>query len=240
MKTTIYTLAIALILVSFHSCNFRSIRGNGNIVNNEIAISDYDAIKFSGGATLIYEQKADTTPYLRIEIDENLFPLLEVDTKDNTLIIKKKDKTNISPTKYEIYTNSKELNSISASGSIKAHIKGKLTGDKFTFNVSGSGGIKCDSLIVNSITSRVSGSGDINLTGKTGTMDNAISGSGKVIASEMHADTVYCTVSGSGNFQVYAEEYLKVNVSGSGNVKYKGDPKIDQSISGSGKVVRMD
>ncbi|MBB4036247.1 hypothetical protein GGR21_002148 [Dysgonomonas hofstadii] len=239
MKVTIYTLAIILLSISFQACNFRSIRGDGNIVSNEISISDYDAIEFSGGATLVYEQKNDTTPYLRIEIDENLYPLLEVKSENGTLTIKQQNKTSISPTKYEIYTNSKELGRISASGSIKAQIKGKLVTDEFKFKVSGSGNITCDSLVARSVTSRVSGSGDINLTGKAGTVDCAISGSGKVKAAEMVADTVYCSVSGSGNFFVHAEKYLKVSVSGSGNVQYKGDPEIDKSISGSGKVIKM-
>jgi len=239
MKTTIYTLTIAVILVSFQACNFRSIRGDGNVTSNEINISDYDVIEFSGGANLVYEQKSDTTPYLRIEIDENLYPYLEVSSDNGILSIKKQRGTSISPTKFNICTNSKGLKSISASGSIKAHVKGKLTTDEFSFKVSGSGNITCDSLITNIVTSRVSGSGNITLTGKTGTIDSSISGSGKVFASNMYADTAYCSVSGSGNFEVHAEQYLKVSVSGSGNVKYIGDPKIDQSISGSGGVHKM-
>jgi len=239
MKTTIYTLAITLILISLQACNFKSVRGDGNITSNEISISDYDAIQFSGSASLIYEQKSDMTPYLRIEIDENLYPLLEIESENGTLSIRNQKGVSTSPTKFEIYTNSKELSSISASGSIKAHVKGKLTVENFKFQVSGSGNITCDSLICNSVISKVSGSGNINLTGKAGTIDSAISGSGKVIATGMYADTAYCSVSGSGNFEVYANKYLKVNVSGSGNVRYKGDPKVEQAISGAGKVVKI-
>lgn len=239
MKTIIYTVAVSLILISFEACNFKSIRGDGNVTSNEISISDYDVIDFSGGAELTYEQKSDTTPYLRIEIDENLFPLLEIKSENGTLSIKKQDKVSLSPTKYAIYTNSKELKEISASGSIKAHVKGKLVSDDFKFKVSGSGNILCDSLLAHYVTFRVSGSGDITLTGKAASVDCAISGSGKVKAAEMLSDTVYCSVSGSGNFNVHAEKYLKVSVSGSGNVHYKGDPQIDQSISGSGKVIKM-
>ena len=238
MKTAIYTLVITLALISFQACNFKSVRGDGNIASYEISISDYDAIRFSGGASLVYEQKTDTTSYLRIEIDENLYPLLEIKSENGTLSIRNQDGVSLSPTKYVIYTNSKELSSITANGSIKAHVKGKLTAGNFNFEVSGSGNITCDSLICNSVKSRVSGSGDINLTGKAGTLNSAISGSGKVMAYNMCADTVFCSVSGSGNFEVNAEKYLKVNVSGSGNVKYKGDPKIDQAISGSGKVLK--
>jgi len=239
MKTTVYTLTIVLISIAFQSCHIKSIRGDGNITSNEVSISDYNAISFSGGANLIYEQKKDTTPYLRIEIDQNLYPLLEIKSEGGTLTIKNQDNTSISPTKYDIYTNSPSLNKIIASGSIKAYLKGTVNADDFQFKISGSGGITTDSLICHSITSRVSGSGNVTLTGKASIIDTAISGSGKVETVGMPADTVYCSVSGSGNFTVSVEKYLKVDVSGSGNVRYKGDPKIDQSISGSGKVIKL-
>ncbi len=238
MKATIYTLIISIALITFSSCNGKSIRGDGNVVSKEISIAEYNSIEFRGGSTIFYEQKADSTPYLRIEIDENLYPYLEVKSENGTLSVKTEQGANIRPTKYEIYTNSKNLNSINASGSIKTFVKGKLESDNFEFKVSGSGSITCDSLIANSVKSRVSGSANITLTGKAGTIDTAISGSGKVMSSDMQADTVICTVSGSGNFSVYAEKLLKVKVSGSGNVNYKGDPHIEQSISGSGKVIK--
>lgn len=238
MRTFLYTAGIALLILALQSCNFRSVRGNGNVTDNVVNITDYDQIKFSGGATLVYEQKVDTTPYLRIEVDENIFPLLVIKNENNELSIRSKE--NISPTKYNIYTNSSGLRSITASGSIKAHLKGKVTTPEFNFRVSGSGNVQADSIISNVIRSSVSGSGDITLVGKAGFLDSSISGSGKVQALSLVADTVECSVSGSGNFFVHAEKYLKVRVSGSGDVKYKGDPKIDQSISGSGKVIKAD
>ncbi|MDH6307882.1 hypothetical protein M2451_000331 [Dysgonomonas sp. PFB1-18] len=238
MRTFLYTTTIILLAIALQSCNFKSVRGNGNVTENIVNISDYNQIKFSGGATLVYEQKADTTPYLRIEVDDNIFPLLIIESGDNTLSIKSKE--NISPTRYNIYTNSSGLKGITASGSIKAHLKGKVTTPEFNFCVSGSGNIQADSIISNIIRSSVSGSGNITLVGKAGFVDSSISGSGKVNAASLVADTVECSVSGSGNFFVHAEKHLKVRVSGSGDVKYKGDPKIDQSISGSGKVIKAD
>jgi hypothetical protein len=86
----------------------------------------------------------------------------------------------------------------------------------------------------------VSGSGDISLTGKTNIFESSISGSGKTDTMGLQADTVDCSVSGSGNFSVYADKFLKVRVSGSGNVKYKGNAQVDQSISGSGKVLKVE
>ena len=78
------------------------------------------------------------------------------------------------------------------------------------------------------------------MVGKASSVDSNISGSGKVVATDLVADTVSCSVSGSGDFFVTAQKYLNVDISGSGSVKYKGNPQIDQSISGSGKVSRLE
>lgn len=240
MKTFLYTISIVSLIFIAQSCMFNSIKGNGNIISNEVKIADYKEIQFSGGASIVYEQKTDTTPYLRIEVDENIFPLLSVESDNGILTIKKKGSENISPTKFNIYTNSTTLERLSASGSVKAHIKGKLETESLDFSVSGSGSLIGDSIVAKSVTAKVSGSGDILLTGKTEKLESAVSGSGKTDALEMIADDVVCSVSGSGNFSVYAEKTLTVRVSGSGDVKYKGSPQIDQSISGSGKVIKID
>lgn len=238
MKTILNAISIILLAYSLQACSFNAIRGNGHIIEKEIAISDYSAFKFSGGASMIYEQKTDDAPYLRVEIDENLFPLLIIESDDATLSIRNKD--NINPTKYNIYTNSSGLEKLNVSGSIKAHLKGKLVTNDLNVQASGSANIQADELLCNSFNSNISGSGNITLAGKANQVHSSISGSGKLKALPMVADSVYCRVSGSGNFEVNATKYLKVNISGSGKVKYLGDPRIDQSISGSGKVFRAE
>lgn len=238
MKAILYAISITLLALSYQSCSFNSIKGNGNIVENEINISDYKEIAFSGSTTLIYEQKTDVAPYLRIEVDENIYPLLTIDSDNGSLSIK--SKKNISPTKFVIYTNSTSLEDLSASGSIKALIKGKLETPTLKFSLSGSGSIIIDSLICQTLKSKASGSADIIVNGgKISVINSAISGSGKVNTLNAQADSVYCKVSGSGDFIVWAEKFLDVSVSGSGDVQYKGNPEIDKSISGSGKVKQI-
>lgn len=237
MKTVLSVLSIVLLTYSLQSCSFNAVKGNGHIVEKEITISDYSAIEFSGGASLVYEQNKDVPPYFKVEIDENLFSLLVVETKNGTLSIRNKE--SISPTKYIVYTNSSGLESLNASGSIKVHLKGDLTTDNLSVNASGSVKIQADHIDCTSFKSRISGSGEIILAGEAKQLDCSISGSGSVMAQSVIADSVHCKVSGSGSFEVNVVEYLNVDISGSGSVKYKGTPKIDQSISGSGKVVRL-
>jgi predicted small secreted protein len=237
MKSILYTISIALIALVLNSCAFNSVRGSGTLVSNEVSIPDYKGIDFGGGATLVYEQKPGS-PYLRIETDSNIYPLLRIKVKDGTLYISSTE--NISPTKFNIYTNSSTLEYLGVSGSIKATLKGKLETSFLDIHISGSGNITAEELICGTLRTKVSGSGDFFVTGRAASMDSHISGSGKVMATELMADTVSCSVSGSGDFFVMAQKYLNVSISGSGSVKYKGNPRIDQSISGSGRISRLD
>lgn len=240
MKTTLNVFLISLLIFTIQSCSFKSIKGSGIITEKEISISDYNEIVFGGSANIVYEQKTDAAPYLKIEIDDNLYPLLKIKSENGILSIEQENGSNIRPTKYNIITNSTSLARINTSGSARIHLIGKLETTDLSFRLSGSGNVLADDITCQSLTSRVSGSGDITLSGKAVSIDNAISGSGKVNATNMYAENVICTVSGSGNFWVHAEKSLKVSVSGSGNVRYRGNPQIDQSISGSGKVIKED
>ncbi|WP_029903972.1 head GIN domain-containing protein [Prevotella sp. 10(H)] len=239
MKTFFYTIGITLLIMGMQSCSFNAIKGNGNITVNEVNIAEYKEIEFSGGCNMVYEQNTDAAPYLRIETDENIYPLLTIESKDGKLSIGSKE--NINPTKCDIYTNSTGLTRISASGAMKAHIKGKLETTDLKLSVSGSGNFTIDSLTAHSIKYKASGSASLNvLGGKVNQLESTISGSGKTETLGLIADTVQCSVSGSGNFSVYAEKILNVKVSGSGNVRYKGNAQVDQSISGAGKVIKVE
>ncbi|NDV78923.1 head GIN domain-containing protein [Dysgonomonas sp. 511] len=236
MKTFFFTISIMALVLATQSCNIQRVKGNGTIVEKEVAISDFDKMSFSGGATIYYEQKKDEAPYLKIEIDENLFPLLEIESKGNSLSIGS-GKESINPTKYNIYTNSKDLSEMKGSGSVKLFIKGALETEKLAIKISGSGDVKIDSISARSLESRASGSSHIIVAGRVNSFGSTISGSGKTDAYDLLADTVKCKVSGSGKFFVHADSLLDVSISGSGKVNYKGKPEIKKSISGSGKVI---
>lgn len=233
MRSILYFTSVLFLGLLMYSCSFNSVKGSGVHVAKDVAISDYKGIRFGGNAELIYEQK-EGAPYLRIETDENIYPLLRVEVKNGVLDIYSEE--NISPTKFRILTNSSSLEYLGVSGSMDATLKNKLETSHLDIDISGSGKIIADNLICETFNAKVSGSGAFYVKGQAKKVDTRISGSGKVEAIDLIADTVFCSVSGSGHFLITANESLKVSISGSGSVRYKGNPEIDQSISGSGSV----
>ena len=90
---------------------------------------------------------------------------------------------------------------------------------------------------VKELESRISGSGNIRLTGSAGSSTSNVSGSGNFIAGDLVTSSSVVRVSGSGNAKINANEKVVAGVSGSGDVRYTGDAKsVRSSTSGSGNV----
>jgi beta-lactamase regulating signal transducer with metallopeptidase domain len=107
--------------------------------------------------------------------------------------------------------------------------------------VSGSGDLKVTGLTGGETELSVSGSGNVEATGKLKALDLDISGSGNAKMDALVVDEASVAISGSGSAVVDVREDLNVRVSGSGSVRYLTQPKdVSTSISGSGSVRRRD
>lgn len=217
----------------------KSMKGDKNIVKKEFAISDYDKIKLSGSNTIVYQQKPGA-PYLEVEIDQNLVELLDVSINDKELKIRTKDGVSMNPSKFIVYTNSKELAAVKVSGSGKFIAEGKVQGKDFNINVSGSGKCELKNLEVQDLEASISGSGKIILGGKGAASDFSISGSGSIDAKGIAVGDVDTNISGSGSMIVSPQNKLKARISGSGSIKYAGNPQVDIKVSGSGSVKQIE
>jgi multidrug efflux pump subunit AcrA (membrane-fusion protein) len=107
--------------------------------------------------------------------------------------------------------------------------------------VSGSGDLKVTGLNGGETDLSISGSGNVEAQGKLQKLDVSISGSGSAKMEGLVVNEAEVSISGSGSAIVDVRESLDVRVSGSGSVRYLSQPKdIDTSISGSGSVRRRD
>lgn len=229
---------IALFLVSEPtSAQWTTVKGNGNIVNKTFQISEYTAINALGSATYVYEQKTGA-PYLRIETDENILPLLKVEVKNNALTVCIKEKGSYKPTKLIVYTNSPSLNWIKISGSGNIQMKGNINIDNFELTVAGSGNIHADHLYSKSVSAKVAGSGNIKLGGKVENLNATVAGSGDINTTALQVTDGKGRVAGSGNLAISANKTLDLAVAGRGNIRYKGSATVNTSMSGSGKIIK--
>ncbi|MBO9546620.1 DUF2807 domain-containing protein [Caulobacter sp.] len=111
--------------------------------------------------------------------------------------------------------------------------------DVTRFDIRGSGDLDIRRYDHPAIGVSVSGSGDVNATGRVevATVDN--SGSGYVNLTDLKAKDAVVGVSGSGGGAIFATNKAKIDISGSGDVELRTEPKsVSSEITGSGEVRR--
>ena len=216
--------------------NNKTVKGSGTILSEIIPISDYNELSIGAAKVLVYEQKEDSEPYLRIEVDENIYPFLIVETKGKALSIRSEKNIDIKPTKYAIYTNSSELAKLAIAGSTDAQLKGNIETKQMRISIAGNSHVKGDNIVCESLNAEIAGSGKITLAGQADNSNYSIAGSGRINTTDMPVKNVKCEIAGSGNIQTNATEDLKVSIAGAGTVLYKGNPKVKKSVAGVGKI----
>lgn len=240
MKTiAIFTLSLIVTgcILFAYSCDNVRIKGNKNIVENEVQIEDYNEINFAGKATIIYEQKTDVKPYFRIETDENIFPLIKIESTDSVLRVYSEEESKfISPTKCNIYTNSTSLRKIVLAGSVECNLQESIAANSLKIEVAGSVSLKADSLTCLDLNIECSGSTTIGLKGEAENVICEAAGISTLNLYDLKVQNMDCDMAGSGKMETWVEKKLDVEIAGSGKVFYKGDPQVIKEISGLGKV----
>lgn len=270
MKTKLIAL-IALFCCVF-AAEAKKVEGNGKIITKEISVSDYDQIELGGSIEYVRnnnwgkkeKKKFPVFKYthgrkasLKVTIDENLFPLLEIHSNNGHLSVYVQDGTRIKPTEYIIQGSSEALKYLKTSGPMDFESQNAFTEDRLEikisgssdvlfphtvklnsceFSVSGSGDLSFKDLNSGNVTCKVSGSGDIDLKGKADEARLSVSGSGDIKAYDLSVKDLNCSVSGSGDARVYATKNMNLSVSGSGDIRYKGPAEVTKSKSGSGSI----
>lgn len=239
MKNLFFLFSFIALFLGTESTSAQRIRveGNGNIVNKTFQISEYKAINALGSANYVYEQKSGA-PYLRIETDENILPLLTVEVKNNALTVCIKENGSFNPTKLIVYTNSPSLNWIKISGSGNVQMKGNINIDDLKLTIAGSGNIYADHLYSNSASVKVAGSGNIKLGGKVKNLNATVAGSGGINTTALQVADGKGRVAGSGSLIIFANKTLDLRVAGSGKIRYKGPATVNTSVSGPGRIIK--
>lgn len=203
----------------FISCNHSEktpIQGNYQLVNQRMAVEDYDSIVLNLPAEVFYQQFSDSAPYLQIHTDENIFEALEVKVLDNRLVIEAKRDSIIKPSKLTIYTCSRNLREVTITGSGNLRLKGEVNAKDFDLTISGSGGLLADSLLCEKSNVQISGSGKADLKGASNESSFSVSGSGTIYAYDYLTQELNCQISGSGDVQALATQKLEAMITGSG------------------------
>ncbi len=264
-------LILALSLLATFTINAAKIKGNEKITTQEFKVDNFVSIEMGGNISkqekgfglnkhenpkMEYSQRSGTST-LTVTMDENLFPYLDIRSKNGTLFIGTKDRDKIFPSERLIRASSDILRKVSISGSLDFFVNSPLKSDELKisvsgagsvimkqeadfgfaqFSISGAGDVKVDNLTCKEFEGKISGVGDTDLKGKADHAKFSISGAGDVNAYQFYVKDVTANVSGAGDIDLYASETLDATVSGIGDISYKGDAKVNSHKSGFGSI----
>lgn len=258
MKTRLSILFTCMLLTA--TCGFaksRTIEGNGKLVTKEISIKEYDEISALGEATIEYEQSS-ASPYLKVTVDENILPYLEIKIKGKTLHIGYSEKYNdekteetdrygdrfrssaqLKPTRYIIKTNSQNLKDISLVANCKLIINSNFKAERVSGSIAGGGTIDFNqSTDIHKGNFSVAGSGNVYLRKFRATsLECSVAGSGNIQLNGK-VDRAQFSVAGGGDIEGYSCEARKAecSVAGGGNIQVYATDQLDASIAAGGKI----
>lgn len=214
-----------------------TIKGNGNVIQDNRSIAKYDQIEMSGFFDV--ELISGTEGSLTITGEENLIPHIVTKVKGKTLTIETEKGYNLQPSKRTgilVRVPFERLTAVTLTGSGNIYSKDVIASDDLHTELTGSGDIALNLNVQNLETSLV-GSGDVELQGNAQKVAYKLSGSGDIEALTLKAVDVQVNLIGSGDISLHCDGTLQVKIAGSGDVTYSGTPTQEHSkISGSGEV----
>jgi Protein of unknown function (DUF2807). len=201
---------------SMDSSGSGGVSDSGNTKTESRASGSFRSLKsqISGKVTVRHGDAAGIT----VEADENIVPLITSEIINNELTIAAKG-------------------SYSTSRPIKISVivpEGQPLPDLILL---GSGDISMHDIDQSLLAVTLSGSGDINLSGRVARVDLTLQGSGDIDARRLKSEEVVVSLMGSGDIEAYATDKATVKLVGSGDVVISGSPKnVSSSSVGSGDV----
>jgi hypothetical protein len=217
---------------------FALVNGSGKPRTETRAVTGFQAIATRGSIKLVLRQ--GSREGVELSGDDNILPLIETQVVDHggvpTLEIGARRGTSMSPrlplvASVDLITL--KAISIAGGGTVTSEA---LKTSTLKLAISGSASVKLHQLSADDVATQVSGSGDIEFTGRATKLSVSVSGSGEVNTRGLEADDVSVNVAGSGDASVTARKTLNVSIAGSGNVVYAGDATVKSSIAGHGSV----
>ena len=275
MRTRMMAL-FALIAFCAMPIEAKKVKGNGDIITKEISVRDYSAIKvgstamgysdswfslFSrgGNPSYVFGYTQGESASLRITIDENLYPYINVQVKNEELSISTENGTQLSPTRFKIEGTSKKLEKIKMSGCMDFVLRSALSGDDLEIIATRGSDVKMEQpinvsnciieatsgsdIIINDLTTRIirgraSGGSDLKLSGIAENGEYSASGGSDIKAYDLILNQLECSASGGSDIYTHVTDYIKASASGGSDVHYKGSARSDTSTSGGSDIIK--
>lgn len=207
-------------------------------VKRDFNVEDFSKISVASGFDLYISQGDKES--VSIELNDDMEKYLIVEVENNTLKVRLKKKSffksfrRTGSMKATIVV--RDINRISVSGGGDVQVS-KLVVDKLSTSISGGGRLNLN-VVTNKLKCATSGGGDIILSGKADELSVSMSGGGDLV-NKLDFNNGKVSLSGGGSAKIYCEntESFKASLSGGGNISVNGElGDISLAIIGGGNA----
>jgi hypothetical protein len=228
---TVLSISTALFMLCLTGCftigsntvnngNQTTVVGSGNAQTEQRTVSAFTGIvtQLPIRTTVICQQSQSVA----VTIDDNLLEYIQTDVVDGKLRITTRPNVGISirSSASQIAITVPQLSSVEAQGS---------------------GDVSVSNCNAPAFDIRLTGSGNITVSGTTQTLTVNSTGSGSIRTRDLVAVRATVGITGSGNAVVFASQTLNATITGSGNIIYFGNPgMIQRTVTGSGNISKGD
>ncbi len=231
MKKITLLLAFVFALTAAYA---QKLKGSGPLVEQDLRVENFTGISlnFSGD---VFITQGDRYA-VRVQGQQNLIDDLNTEIEDGIWKIKFKSRNVDYKSKFHVYITMPTLTYAKVNGSGAITSKGKFTNlDRLTAGVHGSGDLDLD-IEADALTVKVTGSGDARFSGTANAVNVSLTGSGDYDGYNLRGKNCEAKLTGSGDIEIHATEFLLAEVIGSGDIDYKGSPQVKAKVRGSGDI----
>ena len=233
-KRWMLLLILPALLLSSCGDEVDCIRGRGDVESREFNLDAVSGLRVNGDTRVFVRRGA--TQRIEVRAQPNVLDAINTNVSNGVWDLSF-DRCLRSHKTVEVHMTVLELSSVEMIGSGRIELQDEFDTNDFRAVLDGSGHLRI-SVSAAKVTSRLTGSGTIDMRGNADVEELNLSGSGNIKSFGLSSESAGVVLSGSGSVEVNAASDLAVTISGSGNVYYQGNPTINSNISGSGKVIK--
>ena len=236
MKKITYLILI-LFPLFINSCLLGpTLKGNGNVVEEERDVDDFDGIKASRGIN-VYITQGDEIKVV-VKADDNLLKAIETEVDGDVLIVRSTAMIRNAKS-FKVFVTVPDLELIGASSGSNVYSETEIKSDNLELSSSSGANITL-AIDAEDVSASASSGANIKLDGLAGDFEAKVSSGANIKAGDVKARNAELGASSGGNIWISVQNQLKANASSGGNIHYGGEPsQMNVNTSSGGNVIKM-
>lgn len=238
MKQKFYFVtALAFVLLVSTSCIFigPSVKGNGNVAEENRKVGPFEKISVSRGMNVYISQ--GEKPAILVKADENLLDVIETKLEDNTLKITTSENIR-SATSKKVFVTVTKISGIKSTAGSNVFSETLLEQENLEVTSAAGSNIKLE-VKADDLTVSASSGANIMLEGVAGTFSGKATSGANIKAEGLKTNKCFVRAGSGANVWVSVNDTFEGSAGSGGNVFYYGNPKsVDTQSSSGGNVIR--